>query len=84
MHELGLGGVDDALVWVYAKTHGFAIASKDSDFAERSVLEGSPPKVIWIRLGNCSTREIERALRSASANIQAFLTATEETCFLLC
>ncbi len=44
VHEIGLGGGDDALVWAYARKHGFVIASKDSDFAERSVLEGYPPK----------------------------------------
>ena len=54
-----LGAALDSAVWEYAKAHGFAIVSKDSDFAERSVLESGPPKVIWIRLGNCSTSEIE-------------------------
>jgi len=37
--------------------------TKDSDFQERSQLAGSAPKVVWIRRGNCSTREIERILR---------------------
>lgn len=53
--------MDDA-VWDYAKVQGFAIVSKDSDFAERSFLYGSPPKVVWIRLGNCSTATIEQLL----------------------
>ncbi|HKO17402.1 MAG TPA: DUF5615 family PIN-like protein, partial [Acidobacteriaceae bacterium] len=39
VHTLNLGGVEDSVVWLYAKQHGFAIISKDSDFAERSVLE---------------------------------------------
>lgn len=39
VHNLNLGGADDSEVWDYAKLHGFAIVSKDSDFAERSVLE---------------------------------------------
>ena len=52
VHNLSLGGVDDSEVWDYAKLHGFAIMSKDSDFAERSVLEKEPPKIIWIQLGN--------------------------------
>ncbi len=58
VHDVGLGGADDAVVWRFAKAHGFAIASKDSDFAERSVLEGHPPKVIWMRLGNCLPRRL--------------------------
>ncbi|HKP51638.1 MAG TPA: DUF5615 family PIN-like protein [Chloroflexia bacterium] len=35
-----------------------------------SVLRGFPPKVIWVRRGNCSTKEIEEILRQHSAAIQ--------------
>jgi predicted nuclease of predicted toxin-antitoxin system len=70
-------------VWDYAKLHGFAIVSKDSDFAERSVLESDPPKIIWVRLGNCSTEEVEKLLRSAHEMIRGFLEEDEETCLLL-
>ena len=70
-------------MWSYAKAHGFAIVSKDSDFMERSVLEGSPPKVIWVRLGNCSTSEIAGLLRAHAEAIRGFLDGGEETCLLL-
>lgn len=83
VHNLGLGGVNDSEVWDYAKLHGFAIASKDSDFAERSVLEKAPPKIIWIRLGNCSTAEVETLLRSTHEAIRIFLEEDQETCLLL-
>ena len=78
-----LGAAEDSAVWEYAKKHGFAIVSKDSDFAERSVLENGPPKVIWIRLGNCSTVDIEEQLRSAQEVVRAFLEKDEETCLML-
>jgi predicted nuclease of predicted toxin-antitoxin system len=78
-----LGGADDSAVWEYAKSHGFAIVSKDSDFAERGVLESGPPKVIWIRLGNCSTSDIEGQLRAAHEIVRAFLEKDEETCLML-
>jgi predicted nuclease of predicted toxin-antitoxin system len=29
--------------------------TKDADFGELNVLRGFPPKVVWIRRGNCST-----------------------------
>ena len=80
---MGLGAAEDSAVWEYAKGNGFAIASKDSDFAERGVLENGPPKVIWIRLGNCSTAKIEGQLRSAQEAVQAFLEEDEETCLML-
>ena len=83
VHDVGLGGQDDRAVWSYAKGQGFAVLSKDSDFMERSVLDGYPPKVIWVRLGNCSTAEIARVLRSKSEAVQRFLEAVEETCLLL-
>lgn len=48
------------------------IVSKDSDFHQRSLLFGHPPKVIWVRLGNCATGDVEELLRRRSAEIQAF------------
>ncbi len=83
VHNAGLGGDDDGAVWSYAKAHGFSIVSKDSDFMERSVFEGYPPKVIWVRLGNCSTSDVEKLLRSSFDVIRGFLAASEETCLLL-
>jgi predicted nuclease of predicted toxin-antitoxin system len=83
IHAVGLGGADDGEVWNYAKLHGFAIVSKDSDFAERSVLEAEPPKVIWIRIGNCSTRQIDTLLRFHYAAIRGFIEEDRETCLLL-
>ena len=83
VHNLNLGGANDSEVWDYAKLHGFAIVSKDSDFAERSVLESDPPKIIWVRLGNCSTEEVEKLLRSVHEMIRGFLEEDEETCLLV-
>lgn len=40
------------------------IVSKDSDFHQRSFFYGYPPKVVWVRLGNCSTADVERLLRA--------------------
>ena len=40
----GLGSASDDEVWRYAIDNGFAIVSEDSDFSERSVLRGAPPK----------------------------------------
>jgi predicted nuclease of predicted toxin-antitoxin system len=79
----GLGGAEDNDVWNYASIHGFAIVSKDSDFAERSVLERDPPKIVWIRIGNCSTGDVERLLRSRHEAIRRFVEEDSETCLLL-
>ena len=68
VHTCNLGGEDDDAGWEYARSHGYMIVSKDSDFAERSVLDSDPPKLVWVRLGNCSTLEVEALLRSAHEN----------------
>ena len=69
VHECGLGSTDDSVIWDYAKTHGFTIVSKDSDLHDRSLLYGTPPKLIWLRTGNCTTTRLERLLRRYSAEI---------------
>lgn len=81
--DCNLGGADDNAVWEYAKTNGFAIVSKDSDFTERSILSSNPPKIIWLRIGNCSTLEIEKLLRTAHELIRNFIENDDETCLLL-
>jgi predicted nuclease of predicted toxin-antitoxin system len=46
VREAGLGGAEDRQIWDYARANGFMIVSKDTDFRERSYVEGSPPKII--------------------------------------
>jgi predicted nuclease of predicted toxin-antitoxin system len=59
-------------LWNFARENDFLIVTKDVDFSDRSALFGYPPKVIWIRLGNCTTTEIESALRQHHEHINAF------------
>lgn len=72
VRDIGLARASDAAIWAYARDHGLAILSKDSDFHQVSFLRGPPPKVIWIRQGNCSTADIEALLRSRRSEILAF------------
>jgi len=81
VRDVGLARATDAAIWAYARDRGLTILSKDSDFHEVSFLRGPPPKVIWIRRGNCSTVEIEALLRSNRTEILAFA-ADEEAAFL--
>ena len=55
---LTLTNTDDAVIWEYAKANDFVIISKDSDFAQRSLLYGHPPKFIYLRIGNSPTSKI--------------------------
>jgi predicted nuclease of predicted toxin-antitoxin system len=67
---LNLGRTNDPQLWLIAQTHGYVLVTKDSDVAELAVLRGAPPKVIWLRMGNCTTSAVERTLR---ANIAAII-----------
>jgi predicted nuclease of predicted toxin-antitoxin system len=46
VRDVGLRSASDAEIWTYAKANEFAIVSKDTDFRERSFVEGFPPKVL--------------------------------------
>ena len=59
---LALTKTDDSIIWEYAKANGFVIVSKDSDFHQRSLLYGYPPKFIYLRVGNCPTSKIVQVL----------------------
>jgi predicted nuclease of predicted toxin-antitoxin system len=72
VRDAGLGRADDVAIWDHARTGGFVIVSKDSDFQQRSLLLGAPPKVVWLRVGNCPTSRIEQLLRDHSVELHTF------------
>ena len=72
VRDVGLQSADDLAVWEYATLQRLTIVSKDSDFRQRSFLFAHPPKVIWLRKGNCSTAEIETILRRHYNDIAKF------------
>lgn len=78
---LGLGGMTDRAIWARAAADRFVLVTKDEDFQRLSVLLGPPPKVIWIRLGNCTTEDVARLLRFRAPELQAFADH-EEAAFL--
>jgi predicted nuclease of predicted toxin-antitoxin system len=63
---------DDKTIWRYAADNGLLIVSRDSDFHGWSTLYGFPPKVIWLRTGNCSTEKIASLLQFNAAFIAEF------------
>lgn len=73
VRDVGLSAADDQLVWSYAAQNGLTIVSKDSDFQQRALLYGHPPKVIWVRLGNCTTTAVAALLRDRQSDVLAFV-----------
>jgi predicted nuclease of predicted toxin-antitoxin system len=72
VRDFGLADASDPAVWSHAAAQGFVIVSKDVDFQQRALVMGQPPKVIWIRLGNCLTASVATLLRSHRATLLAF------------
>jgi predicted nuclease of predicted toxin-antitoxin system len=72
VRQVNLEAADDEAVWRHAADGGFAIVTKDDDFRQRGFVRGAPPKVIWVRLGNCTTDEVEAVLRARHADILTF------------
>jgi len=79
VEECGLGAKADDEIWRYAAENGYVIVSKDSDFYDRSALYGGPPKVVWLRVGNCSTDSIEALLVRSAASIAALGASSDTT-----
>lgn len=72
VRQVGLARADDELVWRYALEHALTIVSKDSDFHQRSLLRGHPPRVVWLQTGNCATARIADLLRRHQPDLEAF------------
>jgi predicted nuclease of predicted toxin-antitoxin system len=80
--DIGQLALDDMSVWGHARDNGFIIVSKDSDFHRMSFVLGAPPKVIWLRIGNCATAVVERVLRARKPEIELFRDA-KDAAFLI-
>lgn len=73
---LGFARFGDSELWYYARTHGYIIVTKDEDLPELGILRGAPPKIIWARIGNCSTTNVEHLLRE---NLEAIMALGDDT-----
>ena len=73
VYWLGLDQVDDRKVREYALQHDFIIVTKDADYSELCWWLGFPPKIVWIRRGNCTPKAIELIIRGNHASVVAFV-----------
>ena len=63
----------DNEIWNFAKNNQYHIVTFDSDFYELVTLFGHPPKIIWMRLGNTSSRNLATILLNHFENIKSFI-----------
>lgn len=81
--DLGWSEADDRTIWNALSAEPSIVLTKDKDFASLSATLGFPPKVVLVRLGNCTAREIEQTLDEREATIQAFATDASKGLLLL-
>jgi len=74
VRQVGFQAADDQSVWNYAQSQALVICSKDGDMHQRSFVLGAPPKVVWVRLGNCSTADVANLLRRHVKTLEEFET----------
>lgn len=82
VRDHGLQDADDETIWGFARDNNLVIVSKDSDFHERSFLYGFPPKLVWLKVGNCTTKDLEKLMRDHREEIDQFY-SDETTSFLV-
>ena len=81
--DFNLSKANDDEIWNYAKNNGFIIVTKDSDFFDKSLLYGKPPKVIWLRIQNSSTMNIYKIIKSNIKKIFDFNHSIDESCLII-
>ena len=73
VREVGLEDASDTLIFEFAKKNNLVVVTFDSDFGDRNVVRGIPPKIIWIRTGNLTTRAVADLLNSNIESLKRFL-----------
>ncbi|NOQ36056.1 MAG: hypothetical protein GQ569_09195 [Methylococcaceae bacterium] len=63
---------EDDEIWSFSMEQNFTIITKDADYNEMNFLYGFPPKIVWVRVGNCKLADMERIIRRNSIAINEF------------
>lgn len=77
VRQVGLENASDSAIFDYAKTHEYSIVTFDSDFVDLNIVRGIPPKIIWLKTGNLTTKFIGEVIAKNSPVIQDFLESNE-------
>lgn len=83
VRECGLKGMPDDDIWAFARENAFVLVSKDSDFYQRSVLYGPPPKFVWLRVGNCSRTQLVELLTTHENDIQSLESSAQDAVLVI-
>lgn len=65
---------DDYQIFMFARQSKFdAILTLDEDFQQHILIHQAPPKVIWLRIGNCSTNHLAEIIIQNITDIEHFI-----------
>jgi predicted nuclease of predicted toxin-antitoxin system len=65
---------NDFQIFMYARKAGFdVVITQDEDFNLLQIEHGIPPKIIWLRTGNCSTALLANVILDNKETIHNFL-----------
>ena len=70
---VGLKDASDLDFFQFARLENFSIVTFDSDYSDLSTMKGFPPRIIWIRTGNLTTKSIIKVLNQNEDQILGFL-----------
>lgn len=80
---LNMDTEEDEAIWNFAAENHLAIVTKDKDFYQRSLVRGHPPKIIHLKLGNCTTQQVLTILSNQAGHIRQFLNHPDKAYLLL-
>ena len=67
----------DREIWERAGRDGSTVVTRDADFQDFLVRFGPPPKIVWLRFGNCTVTDLERTIQHHAAAIREFHASTQ-------
>lgn len=67
----------DIEIWEFAKTNDFVILTNDYDFLNFVLQKGFPPKIILLKIGNQSNKDIYELILQKMNEIKEFNTSQD-------
>ncbi|MCE3295995.1 MAG: hypothetical protein K0R65_1709 [Crocinitomicaceae bacterium] len=77
--DVGLLNAEDPKIWEFSRKNDFTIVTFDSDFYDISLIEGQPPKIIWLKTGNMTSNGLVKLLVKYEKEILDFIEKEEYT-----
>lgn len=77
-----LAGATDEQVLAWASRANFLLTTKDSDFVDKVGFQEAGAKIVWVRLGNCTTESVHLILRNSFERISIFAESEDRVLIL--